>query len=321
MKTIEIKTKKAWDNSLVYWLSRPYVLFLAAFFIFTPSCHIASALESGADFLNIEMGARPGAMGSAYTAMSSDVNSIYYNPAGLAFMNKREISFMHADGMLDNSYDFAAIAFPVKNYTAAFALTKFSHGVFETRGADRYSGGNFDASDKIMTMALAKNINKNSSLGVGIKFLSSNIANYSANALAFDIGINHHVKSLPLSLGVSVRNMGYGMKFIDKRENLPLSVNAGAALNILPGINFAVDVKQMVYNKETFISFGTEYNIMGSMSLRGGYSKMSLNSRQNITSNLSGGIGLKASNMKIDYSFTPMGEFETINKLSLSYNF
>lgn len=91
---IVTKTNRDWANDMIYWLSRPYVLLLAAIFIFTPSCHIASALESGADFLNIEMGARPGAMGSAYTAMSNDTNSIYHNTAGLAFMDKRGISCM-----------------------------------------------------------------------------------------------------------------------------------------------------------------------------------------------------------------------------------
>ena len=78
MKTAT-KTNKDWANSVIYWLSRPYVLLLTIAFIFTPIPHIASALESGSDFLNIEIGAKPGAMGSAYTAMSNDVNSIYYS--------------------------------------------------------------------------------------------------------------------------------------------------------------------------------------------------------------------------------------------------
>ncbi|MCG2725238.1 MAG: hypothetical protein L6420_03095 [Elusimicrobia bacterium] len=66
-----------------------------------------------------------------------------------------------------------------------------------------------------------------------------------------------------------------------------------------------------------------EYNVLGSVSLRGGYSSMAFNDgNQSITGSISGGIGLKTSNnMTIDYSFTPMGEFETVNKISLSYNF
>jgi hypothetical protein len=322
MKTI---TKKNidWANSIVYWLSRPYVLLLAFAFVITPVPHIASALESSSDFLNIEMGAKPGAMGSAYTAMSNDVNSIYYNTAGLAFMNKREIAFMHADGMMDNSYDFAAIAFPIKDFKAALSFAKFSHGEFDTRSANRSSSGNFDASDMVFNFALARKITGSSSLGFGIKFLSSNIANYSANALAFDMGITHRLKGMPMALGLSVRNLGYGMKFINERENLPLSINAGAAIAVASAINLSMDIKRMVYDEKTFLSFGTEYNVMGGLSLRGGYSSMALDGgNQDITGSMSGGIGLKtASNMTLDYSFTPMGEFETVNKLSLSYNF
>lgn len=322
MKTV---TKKNidWANSMVYWLSRPYVLLLAFAFILTPAPHIASALESGADFLNVEMGARPGAMGSAFTAMSTDVNSIYYNTAGLAFMDKREVSFMHADGMMDNSYDFAAMAFPIKDFKAAFSFAKFTHGTFDTRSADRSSAGNFDASDMVMSFALARKITGHSSLGMAVKFLSSNIANYSANAVAFDMGITQRIKDMPMALGLSVRNLGYGMKFINERENLPLSINAGAAIGIASAVNLSVDIKRMVYDEKTFLSFGTEYNVMGGLSLRGGYSSMALDGgSQDIAGSISGGIGLKtASNMTLDYSFTPMGEFETVNKLSLSYNF
>ena len=323
MKTIT-KTNIDWANAVIYWLSRPYVLLLATIFIFTPAPHIASALESGADFLNIEMGAKPGAMGSAYTAISNDINSIYYNTAGLAFMNKREISFMHANGMMDTSYDFAAMAFPIKDFKAAFSFAKFSHGKFDTRSADRSSAGNFDASDMVMSFALARKLADSSGIGMGIKFLSSTIANYSANALAFDMGINHRVNTqMPLAFGVSVRNLGYGMKFINEREHLPLSVNAGVAIGIMSAVNLSMDIKRMVYDKKTFLSFGTEYNVLGGLSLRGGYSSMALSGDdQDITGGISGGIGLKtAHNMTVDYSFTPMGEFETVNKLSLSYNF
>ena len=84
MKCLDGETKKDLLNSLVYWLSRPYALALAAAFVFTPATQLAQALESGADFLNIGAGARASALGSAYTALADDANSIYYNPAGLA---------------------------------------------------------------------------------------------------------------------------------------------------------------------------------------------------------------------------------------------
>ncbi|HTC21605.1 MAG TPA: hypothetical protein VK859_12200, partial [bacterium] len=38
-----------------------------------------------ADILKINEGARPAAMGGAYTAMGDDIYSISYNPAGLSY--------------------------------------------------------------------------------------------------------------------------------------------------------------------------------------------------------------------------------------------
>jgi hypothetical protein len=322
MKCLDKDTKKDLLNQAIYWLIKPWVFVLVFAFIFTPSCKIVKAIESGADFLNIGAGARPAAMAFAFTAVSKDINSVYFNPAGLAAMDKKEFSLMHADWFIGGKYDFACLGLPIKNVVGALSVTKLSHGGFETRDANRYVHGSFQASDRAIGISMAKFISRNSSIGAGVKFLSSEIAGYSAQAVALDLGLLYNMDKFPVSFGMAVRNIGRGMKFIDKRENLPLSISAGLALRVLPLMNVNLDVKRLIYDKETSLNIGTEYNLFGAMFLRGGYSNSILSAKSSaIPQTISGGIGLKISDFQVDYAFTPFDELNTSKKISLSFKF
>ncbi len=49
----------------------------------------------GATFLKLGVGAKPVAMGGAFCAVADESSAIYWNPAGLAFLKDRELSFTH----------------------------------------------------------------------------------------------------------------------------------------------------------------------------------------------------------------------------------
>ncbi|RME27224.1 MAG: hypothetical protein D6800_05360, partial [Candidatus Zixiibacteriota bacterium] len=46
----------------------------------------SNAGTSAFSFLKINLGARPVAMGGAFTGLADDINALYYNPAGLALL-------------------------------------------------------------------------------------------------------------------------------------------------------------------------------------------------------------------------------------------
>ncbi|MBN1638193.1 MAG: UPF0164 family protein, partial [Ignavibacteriales bacterium] len=53
---------------------------------------------TAANFLKIGAGARAIGMGGAYTALSDDIYSVYYNPAGIARTEGTgQVSFNHAE--------------------------------------------------------------------------------------------------------------------------------------------------------------------------------------------------------------------------------
>jgi len=315
MKALDGGTKKDLANGLIYWLSRPYALALAAAFLLVPSVQLSRALESGADFLNIGAGARASAMGSAYTALADDSNAIYYNPGGLAYA-RREFSVMHSAWALGGSYDFASAAFPAGKFNAAVSVTRLDHGGLEGRGAGGERSGGFSASDKALGLALARGFGS-FSVGAGAKLLSSSIAGYQASAVAFDLGAMKKMSGAPVTMGLAVRNLGSGMKFVDRRENLPLSLNAGASYAVLPSVNLSAEVGRLVHDRKTTFSVGTEYGLGGMLALRGGYAAASGGDMGAMT----GGVGFNAGSFRMDYSFAPFGGFDTTRRFSLSMGF
>ena len=86
-----------------------YSKIILAFFLF--SLVNGSIAQSGASlnktgttaaqFLKIGVGTRAIGMGGAFTTVESDVNSMYWNPAGLARIYSREATFNHIDWIFD----------------------------------------------------------------------------------------------------------------------------------------------------------------------------------------------------------------------------
>jgi len=89
-----------------------------------------SNAKYGGDFLSVGAGARALGMGSAQVAITNDVTSAYWNPAGLVNVEKIDIAYMHSErfaGIV--SYDYGAIAYPLRDSESTIALSFFRQGV------------------------------------------------------------------------------------------------------------------------------------------------------------------------------------------------
>ncbi|WP_405325620.1 PorV/PorQ family protein [Leeuwenhoekiella sp. LLG6367-2.1] len=79
------------------------------------------------EFLNIGVDAASLAMANAVTASSADVNSGYWNPAGLVALEDNELALMHASYFANIAlYDYAAFATPLDDRSAlGISLIRF----------------------------------------------------------------------------------------------------------------------------------------------------------------------------------------------------
>ncbi|MEW5905644.1 MAG: PorV/PorQ family protein [Elusimicrobiota bacterium] len=307
-------------NSLIWWLSRPYALFLGLAFLFTPSCTLLNALETGAEFLNIDPSARSAAMGNAQSALALGAESAWSNPAGLLGLRGRELAFMKADWPEDGAYSAASFAAPISGgWMGAFSFARLDYGGFQGRDDNRALTGSFEASDKSFALSAAGPLGGGVGFGVTARHFSSHIAGRSASALSADAGVTARLPSAPVRVGLAVRNLGGGLDYGYGNNRLPLSVSLGAAVNVLPGMALAADVKRLVYDRETTVSVGTEYMLGGSMMMRGGYAAQM--GGADVLGGFSGGLGIKMSGLRLDYSFTPFAGFGSSKRLTMALMF
>ena len=69
---------------------------------------------SGSEFLTFDLGPRAIAMGGAYTALSDDAFSLYWNPAGLARVPRLSASYQNSMHVADISYHAGLFAYRLK---------------------------------------------------------------------------------------------------------------------------------------------------------------------------------------------------------------
>lgn len=291
---------------------------------------VVYALESGASFLKIGNDAKAVAMGSAYTALAAGVSALPYNPAGMSTVKGVELGFSHTNWLMDSNHDFIGIALPIKatdrknttsGWVAGLGIIRLTNGSTEIRNADRSTSGSFSSYDQSVSVGFARAFGKYK-LGLGIKYLESYIAGEKASAEAIDIGFSRPINMrLPITLGLSIQNLGTSMKYITQKDPLPLSVAAGLSFSVIPGLSVAFDAKRLVYDKQTTVSFGTEYTVLSGFALRSGYLN-NTNATGVKNTGFSAGAGLNLwSTTQLDYAVTPYGEIGNVQRITLKKRF
>lgn len=80
-----------------------------------------------------------------------------------------------------------------------------------------------------------------------------------------------------------------------------------------------MDAKRLVYDKQTTVSFGTEYVVLSGLALRSCYLT---NAATNLKDKgFSAGVGFNLWNTNLDYSVTPYGELGNTQKITLKKSF
>ncbi len=286
---------------------------------------VSAATNTGANFLKIGVGARAIGMGSAYTAVADDATAIYWNSAGLSRLSKRELSFMHSEWLLGTKYDFMGYAHPAPWGVVGLGITRLSVGGLEGRNSAREATGGFNAADTAYIVGVGRPLSLQSSFGVNIKYLTSQLGSDSASTFALDLGVIHKLNG-PVSMGVSVQNIGPGMKFISQRDPLPLSLVVGGAYR-MSGVGVALDLKYEPYDHKLSMGVGTEYTVFSILSLRTGYASHVAQAVGNqkigrsFLSGLGGGFGVNLGNYTADYVFTPFGNLGNVQRISFGARF
>jgi hypothetical protein len=179
------------------------------FFIFIIS-HISfgQALRSFSnEFLSLGVDAAAFGMGKAVIASSDDVNSIYWNPAGLVNVDDMQGALMHAEYFQGiGKYDYASFAKPI-NEESTFAVALIRFGVddilnttelIDSQGNINYNNISlFSAADYAFNIAYARRLPvKGLDIGINGKIVRRIIGDFASSwGFGLDAAIQFQTQS------------------------------------------------------------------------------------------------------------------------------
>jgi hypothetical protein len=279
---------------------------------------------SAFQFLQLGVGARPSAMGEVFAGVAGDINSIYWNPAGLAALDRRELSVTHALWLEDITYSNLACGLPVDGGTVGVAFNVLNSGAIDK--ADNTGlrlSDSYNMSDVMGILSYARPAG-GVALGANLKFISSRIEEETARAYAVDLGAQYgglRLRGRRLSLGLAVQNLGGKAGYVAEKFPLPVTLRAGGALELYKGLLLASD---LVYREENAdLHAGAEYTrAFGTVlaAARAGY-KSDTVKELGALSGLTAGLGLGWSDFRLDYAWNSFTDLGVTHRFSLSVKF
>lgn len=224
-------------------------------------------------FLRFGSSARSLAMGGAYSIVAHNGEALLYNPAGLARLDKWELSLTHAQLYFDSRYEFAAFAYPhrIGNFGLAFA----TFGATGFGGRDQFNRptSDFSVGDWSAIIGYGRWVwQKRLQVGFSAKVVSNSVADKSATGFGgVDVGIITQELGYRYRLGLALQNLGAGNIAGDR---IPMTIRAGILAKIIGSLVAEADVE--VAGSTVKPRVGIEYKISPTL-IRAGYSTTEVN--------------------------------------------
>jgi hypothetical protein len=238
--------------------------------------------EGYGDEFNYGFGARSHGFGGAYTALADDTSALFWNPAGMSFINKKIVSTSYSQLFSKTFLGDVGIVIPTIEYgTLGFGVIAFVVG-----GLEKFNEYNVFVDDMRyvhlrLLMGFAYQLKLFPlSIGAGGKIDYIAIGDFNTSSLNFDLGmlfplINNDV--FHWRIGAIVRNILLiaGRRLNDQTEHDHIEVKLGTAWSIdlhkYFSFTIPVDGTYIIHENTFDMSVGGEINLFKYFFMRGGY--------------------------------------------------
>ena len=322
------------------------VVFLCMVIVMPSHSILKKTAQTGLQFLKVDVGARASAMGGAFMMVGNDANALFYNPAGIAAMRSTSDIFVsRTEWIIGIKYNTAAYVQNLGNWgNVGISYISSDYGdIIGTQVAANDKGfietGNLEVGAYAIGLAYARQMTDKFTVGGQVKYafqrLGSNllsngqILSNKVSGLAYDFGTMFYPGFRSFRVGMSVRNFSPQFKYQEETFELPLTFVVSGAMDVLDLINeehknsflIALDaIHPRDYTER--IHIGGEYWYNDMIALRAGY-KYNYDEE-----GLSAGIGIKYAIeeggrfvIKVDYSYSDLGIFDAVNRVSVGISF
>lgn len=252
-----------------------------------------------AQFELLDVGAKPIALGGAFTSLANNSNAVYYNPAGLSQMPFREVSIFYSPapfGLKELANGSVNFVEPTK--FGAFGLSA------KTYGFELYK-------EITVTASYSNNYKKKIYYGANVNFYNLKIQNYgSASTFGVDIGGLAYLTDF-LRWGFAAFNLNRP-KIGTQDDKLPQVYRTGISVQPRNELNFMLDVEKDT-RYTTSVKAGIEYSLYDMIDLRAGIGTE--------PTKFSAGVGLYYSIFEIDYGFYNHQDLGLTHQGTITVNF
>ncbi len=305
--------------------------------------------QSGFQFLSVVSDARGAAMAEALTSLQVGSSALFFNPAGMSDMkNFIDISASVNQWIADiNHYTIAAAIRPFEGHfgVLGFSVQSVNYGeFFGTRvnpatelGYD--DTGIFELSALAVGVGYAKQISDKFSIGGQVRYVQQDLgesivpvisdvdttsksANNELSPLVFDFGTQFRTGIKSIVFGMSVRNFSKEVQYVEEGIQAPLVFTLGISMNVMDlfgevpfdqALYLSLDASHHRDHPEE-VKIGLDYKLMEILSLRGGYAS------SNDENDFSFGLGVSKYGFAFDYSYTPFGVFDKVQRMTVRFS-
>jgi len=256
--------------------------------------------EAGASSLIIPPSARANGMGQSYVAIADDATGIWWNPAGLAFIQKA-IDLMHSQLVpelaSDVFYEYMGGALKLEGIgTIGLSVIFLTYGEWEGRDPNNVYLGKFTSWEIAPTLSGALKIKESLGVGMNLKFVYIDLAPEEAtvegqpgrgHSVAVDVGALWKVPEFSmlgyrisrLNLGICFSNLGPSITYINRDQAAPLPRNLRAGFAYTPVYGDAgkftvaaeVNRPMVEFKRSNTYHFGAEFTYIDLIAIRSGY--------------------------------------------------
>jgi len=326
---------------------RRYLLILGALALLLAGAQPAAAGGVGtslAAFLEVDGGVRQIGLGGAFTGLSDDAMCVFYNPAGLRFLEGSEVHVSASEWIADISYQHMCYGFRHSSIPGYFGMSWTIMQMPPFREKTEYYDPdsefdvgtleNVDAGDMAWGGSYCWAFTEHFSVGVTLRWYHLAMADAFAEGMCGDLGALYDTPFRNLRLGASVNNLGPANRWagvgtesgFGEEFSMPTTYRAGASMRVFDVVTHRVvlagEYKRTAHGDNRG-SVGTEYTfnrgnvyVYGRAGYRLGYDEegMTLGAGVRFPSS-------KESDVRVDYAYVEMKNLDHIQRVSVALFF
>ena len=291
----------------------------------------ADAGTESMEFLRMPAGVRETGMGGSGVC-EEDIMNIFKNPASCVNKENKEIGFAYGSLYEGMGTQHLGVIVPVKsslkNYgTVTFGIGNLNMGSVQGYDINGVAGKKYEPASRIINLGYGRSFfDRKLRAGMGIKLLSEDLGEAQGTGNAIDLGIIYKIKAgawsggAPVYMGVSIQNLGGGIKYEGSKENIPQFTRIGFSWGKKLGDNYlstAVDFCS-ASSGAGGISTGLEFKIKDMFMVRMGYRK---SDEMEMGQGLMYGFGFEILNTRFDYAYANFGELGGTHRMGINIKF